>query len=104
MMVGEMVQTGDSKPFIMEKSFYLACRNLAGIELDDDEMLLNQFYGLGDWPVLRGSKWNGTYFEWTEIAIKSRKFGMKFDWFLNFSIYEDFNDTQLNILKVDTIF
>lgn len=99
-MIGEMVKEGDSRPFIMQKSFYLSCSNLGGIEMDDDETILDQFFGLGDWPVMRGASWEGIYFDWVEVAKKSRRLGMKFDWFLDFSIYEDVNDTGLNILKV----
>lgn len=95
-----MVKEGDSRPFIMQKSFYLSCSNLGGIEMDDDETILDQFFGLGDWPVMRGASWEGIYFDWVEVAKKSRRLGMKFDWFLDFSIYEDVNDTGLNILKV----
>ncbi|KAJ3649737.1 hypothetical protein Zmor_021461 [Zophobas morio] len=100
-MIKDLVQMEDSKPFIMQKSFYLSCSNLGAIEMDDDETLLNLFYSVGDWPVLRGSHWSGAFFEWTEVAKKIRRTGLKFDWFLDFSVYPDINDTGLNILKID---
>ncbi|RZB38693.1 Peptidase M13 N domain containing protein [Asbolus verrucosus] len=100
-LITDVVRMDDVKPFSTQKLFYQACVNLGAIDMDQDESLLELFFGLGDWPVLRGSNWNGTFFDWTDMVKKSRRDGMKFDWFLDFSIFEDVNNTKTNILKID---
>lgn len=96
----EPVFLNDTKPLIMQKFFYHSCSNLGAIDIDNDETILDIFYNLGQWPVLKGANWSGVHFDWTEVAKKSRRLGLKIDWFLDFTVVKDFNDTRTHVLQV----
>lgn len=98
-MIAEIIRFNDTKPFHMQKLFYQACTNLKQIEMDQENTILDIFEALGFWPLLKGQKWNGTHFDWIEITKQTRLLGLKFDWFLNFSVVPD-NFTGRNILRV----
>ncbi|XP_031357059.1 neprilysin-2-like isoform X2 [Photinus pyralis] len=100
-MIEEPTQSDESRPFVMLKKFYKACMDTDAIEkrgLTKMKMLLTE---LGGWPVLDGSSWNDTGFDWKEMVHQFRKIGFDNTGFLYVYISSDFMNSTRSIILID---
>ncbi|XP_044746107.1 membrane metallo-endopeptidase-like 1 [Coccinella septempunctata] len=90
----------DSKSNVAMKKFYQACMNETRIDADKDANFWEAINELGGWPLVNGSDWEGSSFDWVDWHIKSVKLGVPVIGFFDFkpaTVSE--NTTILRITK-----
>ena len=100
-LLEEDIKATDPKPFQVVKSVYQSCMNREVIEqrgLDPVKSILKK---LGGWPILEGSKWNSSEFQWFELVYKFREQGFSVDYFFDFSVVSDLQNSTRRTLNLD---
>ncbi|XP_057327202.1 neprilysin-2-like [Microplitis mediator] len=83
--------TASPKQFHFLKYFMTSCNNVnfnnndwyIGIKADKLDDLTEIISKLGEWPVIKGSKWNGTNFDWMSFNNKAGNLGSEKQLFLS---------------------
>ena len=81
---------------INEFILYLA----EGIEKLGADPLKKVLKNLGGWPVVEGSKWDESNFDWIDALIAFRKFGYSHDILLDLSVTADYRNNTVHIIDV----
>lgn len=55
---------------------------------------------LGDWPVLKGSAWDESSYDWKDDIYNFRRYGYSTDFIISFSIVPDMKNTTVRRLQV----
>lgn len=55
---------------------------------------------LGGWPVLKGSAWDESGYDWKDDIYKFRRYRYSVDFIINFSIVPDMKNTTVRMLQV----
>ena len=100
-LLEEDIKATDPKPFQMVKSVYQSCMNREVIEqrgLDPVKSILKK---LGGWPLLEGPEWNSSEFQWFELVYKFREQGFSVDYFFDFSVVSDLQNSTRRTLNLD---
>ncbi|XP_027199792.2 neprilysin-2-like [Dermatophagoides pteronyssinus] len=83
------------------KNMYRSCMNLTAIEKLGITSLRNALDELGGWPVVQGSSWNESTFDWINVTRKIRKIGFKPEMFVTFKVIADVMNNTRNMIFVD---
>ncbi|KAJ8664533.1 hypothetical protein QAD02_006195 [Eretmocerus hayati] len=65
------------------------------------EDLKELFTQLGGWPLIEGSSWDESEFDWKIMMSKFRKVGLNHDHFIRLAVYPDKNDPNENTIFID---
>ena len=82
------------------KNMYRSCMNLTAIEKLGITSLRNALDELGGWPVVQGSSWNESTFDWINVTRKIRKIGFKPEMFVTFKVIADVMNNTRNMIFV----
>lgn len=83
------------------KNMYRSCMNLSAIEKLGTESLKTALHDLGGWPVVVGSSWNESQFDWINVTGAIRKSGFKPEMFATFKVIADVMNNTKNMIFVD---
>ncbi|KAK0181204.1 hypothetical protein PV327_003506 [Microctonus hyperodae] len=72
--------------------------NTTAIEKQGSNTLLKIFEKLGGWPVIDGSKWNESNFNWIELMYKFKELGYSMNYFFKLCVGEDAKNNSRNVL------
>lgn len=75
-LVVDPISVNDTNTHVSMKKFYRECMNTTKIEDDENETFMNALNELGGWPMINGSDWKGSDFNWAEWYIKAKKMGL----------------------------
>ncbi|KAF5269286.1 hypothetical protein FQR65_LT02587 [Abscondita terminalis] len=90
-----------SKPFKLLKKVYDLCMDTNAIEDKGMERAKELLNSLGGWPIMLGSKWNQTNFNWTRLVYKLRQQGYKYNHFFTINVEADDRNSTQRILTLD---
>src|SRR6218665_2184519 len=87
----DLIETSnETSPAITQmKNMYQSCMDLPALETLGTKPMIKALHELGGWPVVDGSSWNGSDFDWIETVHKIRGMGFKPDMFVNFKVIAD---------------
>nr|WBW70058.1 venom protein [Lampona murina] len=93
---------GSEPPFIkMIKELFDTCMDEESIENAGSEPLKKIIRNLGGWPVVEGSEWDESNFDWIEALIASRKLGCNHNIFMILFVVTDWKNNVVNKLYLD---
>lgn len=81
------------------KYLYESCMNAEILERRGIEPLMHLLRSLGGWPVLEGTAWNRSAFDWLQLASKLRLFNN--DIFLMQWVGPDIKNSNENVIQFD---
>jgi hypothetical protein len=58
---------------------------------------------LGGWPVLEGSSWDPSTFNWKESVYRFREYGYSVDYFMDFSVTTDVKNSTYRVIDVSKL-
>lgn len=102
-IIAEPVTDEDTNSVKAQKSLFKACVNQTELTAHDSNVLLAILEELGGWPILEPYLRSYNNFDWKQLIGKARNMGLKYDIFLSFSIYENYMDTEINMLEVSRL-
>ncbi|KAL3285782.1 hypothetical protein HHI36_000306 [Cryptolaemus montrouzieri] len=91
------IKKKDSKANVALKKFYQACMNEEEIDKDKDKNFFDTLNELGGWPLINGSDWEASDFDWLNWHIKSVKLGVPVVGFFSFRVAKTENRTMLRV-------
>lgn len=59
---------------------------------------------LGGWPVVEGSAWDESKFDWVDVLTSLRKFGYDHNILLSLAVEVDVRNTTHHIIEVSAMF
>ncbi|RWS10237.1 membrane metallo-endopeptidase-like 1 [Dinothrombium tinctorium] len=83
------------------RNMYKTCMNLTEIEEVGNKPLLDLLQKFGGWPVLEGSNWNESNFDWLNALIHFRQNGFSHDLLLDLSVTPDFRNNTRHVIDLD---
>nr|WBW70063.1 venom protein [Lampona murina] len=93
--------SGSEPLFIkMIKNFYDTCMDLVTIETEGSKPLKDVLKKLGGWPVLEGTMWDESKFDWIQLLISLRKLGFDHKIFLYLSVSADEKNKEVNKIQL----
>ncbi|KAJ8683696.1 hypothetical protein QAD02_019488 [Eretmocerus hayati] len=91
----------DPRTFQLLKTYFKTCMNTTKIEQTSDKDFKDILKKLGGWPVLHGSSWDDSDFDWKKTIYKLRKLGYSSDIFVGLDIGVDMKDNSKRIITLD---
>nr|WBW70053.1 venom protein [Lampona murina] len=89
-------------PFIkMIKKFYKVCTDEESINEAGSEPLKEVLKNLGGWPVVEGTEWDDSNFDWIESLKSLRQLGFNHNILLSLSVSPDFKNSLVNKVTLD---
>uniref|UniRef100_A0A1W7RA35 Neprilysin n=1 Tax=Hadrurus spadix TaxID=141984 RepID=A0A1W7RA35_9SCOR len=83
------------------KVMYNSCMNVTEIERVEADPLRGVLKKIGGWPVVEGSSWNASDFDWLDTLIEFRKQGYSHDIMLDLSVTPDYRNNSNYIIDLD---
>ncbi|KAF5305129.1 hypothetical protein FQA39_LY09391 [Lamprigera yunnana] len=100
-MYAAPIETLDHQSVKLVKNIYKACTNISEIENDNLETLKGILHAAGGgWPMLMGTEWNETDFDWLKATYTLRKLGYEFSIFLDLNVRSDPRNATRSIFQV----
>ncbi|XP_031331522.1 neprilysin-2-like isoform X2 [Photinus pyralis] len=87
-----------SNPRKMVDTLYKSCMDLNMIEEDGLKTVSAVLKRLGGWPLLEGSQWNHSRFEWDDQIYEFRKHGCIHEFFITLALHIDSRNMSRRIL------
>ncbi|KAL3285785.1 hypothetical protein HHI36_000309 [Cryptolaemus montrouzieri] len=84
-LVVDPVKKKDSHANVLLKQFYHECMNESKIDHDNNRAFMKVINDLGGWPLLNGSAWNNSTFNWADWYIKAKSLGLPVFGFFTFT-------------------
>lgn len=92
----------DEPPFFESmRNLYRSCLNLTSIEKAGDTPLHLALKRFGGWPIVVGTNWDESNFDWIDILIKFRDLGFNHDILIDLSVTPDFRNNTRHIIDLD---
>ncbi|XP_035217910.1 neprilysin-2-like [Stegodyphus dumicola] len=85
----------------MIKGMYDSCMCIERIERDGSEPLKEILRDLGGWPVVEGSNWNETSFDWMDTVSLMSRMGYSHNILMRLSVGKDDRNNTALIIKLD---
>lgn len=91
------------EPFFSQivKRLYASCNNVSIIEYLQERPLRELLNSVGGWPVIDGSEWNETAFDWQKTIALFRKHGVYMNFLMDLSVVKDLKNSSRYILQLD---
>lgn len=83
------------------RNFYRSCLNISAIEKIGDTPLHLALKRFGGWPIIDGSNWNASNFDWIDTLIKFREHGFNHDVLIDLSVMPDYRNNTRHIIDLD---
>ncbi|KAL3285784.1 hypothetical protein HHI36_000308 [Cryptolaemus montrouzieri] len=97
-LVVDPIRHKDEDAHILIKQFYHECMNLTKIDEDKNAAFMDAIDELGGWPLINGSSWDASSFDWVDWYIKAKKLGLPVIGFFDFKVAESsHNETVLRV-------
>lgn len=65
--------------------------------------ILNILEDCGGWPVLKGSAWDESSYDWKQNIYKFRKHGISIDYMIRLTVELDLKNTKVRMLQVSIL-
>ncbi|RWS14267.1 membrane metallo-endopeptidase-like 1 isoform X3 [Dinothrombium tinctorium] len=82
------------------KILYKQCKDEDAIEKIDDKILIAILKDLGGWPVVVGSKWKESEFDWINMTLKFRDLGYGYGQLVSIGVGTDFRNRDRFIITI----
>lgn len=102
-LISENLEDPIAQPLQLQRKFYQKCLNLAEIDEDNDNTLINLLQNLDVWPILYGGLWDETKFNWLKATSFSRKLGLPYKMFISIGLKYPQKSDDLLLLSVRVI-
>ncbi|KAF5307512.1 hypothetical protein FQR65_LT06867 [Abscondita terminalis] len=100
-MYDSPIEENDHTSVKLVKRVYKACMNVSEIENDNLETLKEVLNTVGGgWPLLKGTEWNETQFNWLKATYTLRNLGYEFSIFLDLNVRSDPRNASRSIFQV----
>ncbi|KAJ8664532.1 hypothetical protein QAD02_006194 [Eretmocerus hayati] len=100
-MINEPPEEAESEAFKKLKAYYRNCLQRESPEDTGAKDLKELFTQLGGWPLIEGSSWDESEFDWKIMMSKFRKVGLNHDHFIRLAIIPDKNDPNEKTIFID---
>ncbi|KAK9873716.1 hypothetical protein WA026_002072 [Henosepilachna vigintioctopunctata] len=97
-IIVDPIKKTDSNSNVLLKQYYHECMNETKIDKEANKAFKKAIEELGGWPLLDGSSWNASNFNWVEWYIKSKELGLPVYGFFRFTRIE--TDANYTVLQV----
>ncbi|XP_076028904.1 M13 family metallopeptidase neprilysin 2 isoform X2 [Oratosquilla oratoria] len=95
------ITKSDSPATKMVKNLYKSCMDTDRIAKKGVEPLKEVLKEMGGWPVVEGSSWDPSAFEWNKNIYINRKLGYSIDYLFDFSVTVNIKNSTWRIIDVD---
>ncbi|XP_057335411.1 neprilysin-2-like isoform X2 [Microplitis mediator] len=75
--------SSDFKPYKLIDDIYKTCMNKNAMGQQDLDLMKSIIKNLGNWPILEGSQWKESDFNWIDFSSNAKKAGYNLNYFLD---------------------